>query len=75
MKHCITAGQIGPWTDIEISSGEFDEIRFAKRHFFKLLGMEEKFEMLVANYLEYAREIFSASPWSLWPGTTTIGSV
>jgi hypothetical protein len=44
---------------IEISDDEFTRITNAKRNFLTLLGIEEKFDLVLENYLEYERELLS----------------
>ena len=53
MKHCIHRGVLGNWPSLDISSENFQRLKQAKRALFILVGIEEKFEMLSQNYLEY----------------------
>lgn len=53
----ITCLVLGCSSVIEISDDEFTRITTAKRHLLTLLGLEEKFDLVLENYLEYEREL------------------
>ena len=57
MKHQLHRGVLGPCPTIPITADEFNELRYARQSLFVLLGIEEKFRMLVENYVEYEHEI------------------
>lgn len=42
---------------LEISLEEFERIKSAKEKYFRVLGIEEKFDLLLQNYAEYEREL------------------
>ncbi len=50
-------GIIGPWPFVEITGDHFRELKTAKQNISILLGIEEKFEMVIDNYLEYERDV------------------
>lgn len=55
----ITCLVLGCSLVIEISDDEFTRITNAKRNFLTILGIEEKFDLVLENYLEYERELLS----------------
>lgn len=55
----ITCLVLGFSSFIEISDDEFTRITNAKRNLLTLLGIEEKFDLVLENYLEYERELLS----------------
>lgn len=57
MRHCIGRGVIGPWPFVGISEDYFARLKTAKHNVFVLLGIEEKFGMIVDNYLEYEGDL------------------
>jgi hypothetical protein len=57
MTHCVGRGVIGPWPFIEITGDRFRELKEAQQNISILLGIEEKFEMVIDNYLEYERDL------------------
>ncbi len=59
MKFCIHRGVMGNGPTLDISSEEFESVKEARRRLFILVGVEEKFDMLVQNYLEYERELLT----------------
>ena len=59
MKHLLHRGVFGNWPSIEISSQNFHQLKHAKRGLFILVGIEEKFEMLSQNYLEYEQALIT----------------
>ncbi len=73
MKYCIGPGVIGPWPYLDISGDDFERIKAAKAGVFVTLGIEEKFMMVLENYLEYERELLNLalgemilSGWQPW---------
>jgi hypothetical protein len=48
---------LGKWPYVDLSIEEYDGLKEAKRNTLVLLGVEEKFDMVVANFLEYERDL------------------
>ncbi len=42
---------------VEISREEFDQAKLAKRNLFRVLAIEDKFDLVLANYTEFEREL------------------
>ncbi|MGI8959696.1 MAG: hypothetical protein ACR2IV_08055 [Bryobacteraceae bacterium] len=59
MKYCVGRGVIGPWAFLDISAHDFERVKKANRDLFVLLGIEQKFEMMIDNYLEYEQSLLS----------------
>ncbi len=59
MRCCIGRGVIGPWPYIDISLEEFHRIKTDKDNLFTILGVEEKFDMLLQNYAEYEQALLT----------------
>ena len=59
MKFCLGRGLIGPWPYIPISADEFNGIKAAKDNLYTILGVEEKFDMILQNYAEYEETLLS----------------
>ena len=57
MRHRLAILSLDNWPFVEISSGDFDEIKDAKTKLTIALELEEKFELLVENYAEYERTL------------------
>ncbi|MEW6752828.1 MAG: hypothetical protein AB1505_17890 [Candidatus Latescibacterota bacterium] len=53
MRYKIALAVSGQHPSIEISAEEYAAIREAKRDLIVFLGIEEKFDLLIANYVEY----------------------
>ena len=49
-KHCLRIASLDPWPSVEIGSDEFRAIKEAKAKLTTVLGIEEKFALLVENY-------------------------
>jgi hypothetical protein len=56
-RYCLGRGVIGPWPFIDITGGDFARLKDAKQNLFLLLGVEEKFRMIVDNYLEFENDL------------------
>jgi hypothetical protein len=50
---------MGEWPYIDISLDEFNRIKIAKDNLFTILGVEEKFDMLLQNYAEYEQALLT----------------
>lgn len=57
MKFCLHLGVLGNWPVLDISIDDFERLKKAKRGLFVLVGIEEKFEMLLDNYVDYEQEL------------------
>lgn len=57
MKFCLHLGVLGNWPVLDISRDDFERLKKAKRGLFVLVGIEEKFEMLLDNYVDYEQEL------------------
>ena len=57
MKYVLGRGVIGPSPFLDITAQEFGQVKAAKRNLLVLLGVEEKFTLVIDNYLEYEREL------------------
>lgn len=70
VKYCLGLGVISPCPFIEISAEEFRSIKQAMTNVFILLDTEEKFGMVIENYLDYQREILNCAltdtAWQYW---------
>lgn len=55
-RHCLR-GILGNWQYVDISAQEFEDLKRAKRNIFMLLGIEEKFDIVIENFLEYERDL------------------
>jgi hypothetical protein len=60
-KHCLRIASLDPWPSVEIGSDEFRAIKEAKAKLTTVLGIEEKFALLVENYAEYERTLLDLS--------------
>lgn len=50
---------MGPLPILEVSGDEYHRLKMAKRNIFLLLGIEEKFDMVIDNYLEYEHDLLN----------------
>ena len=57
MRYRLAILTLDNWPFVEISSGEFEEIKDAKTKLTIALELEEKFELLVDNYAEFERTL------------------
>lgn len=57
MEYCVGRGVIGPWPFVDISAEDFRQLKAATQGISVLLGIEEKFDMVVENYLDFEREL------------------
>ena len=49
MKYCLGRGFIGDWPYLDISADEFNSLKAAKKDLFTVLGVEEKFDLVLQN--------------------------
>ena len=56
MKYTICIWAFGSHPEIEITQARFDEIKQAKNCLFAALSIEEKYELLLSNYLDLEKE-------------------
>lgn len=69
MRYCLGRGVIGPWPFVDISVDDFEQAKTAQRNLLVLLDVEEKFGMVVDNFLEYERELLDlALDYMAWHG-------
>jgi len=57
MKYILRIHALGTYTEIDLEKTEFDSIKRAKAALSDGLAMEEKYEILISNYLEFEKEI------------------
>ena len=60
-KHCLRIASLDPWPSVDIGADEFRGIKEAKAKLTTILGIEDKFALLVENYLEYERTLLDLS--------------
>lgn len=58
MKYCVGRGVLAD-SFLDISADDFQNLEAAKRNLLVLLGIEEKYEMLMDNYLEYESSVLA----------------
>ena len=56
MKYTMCVWALGSYPEIEITQARFDEIKHARRCLSGALAIEEKYELLLSNYLDLERE-------------------
>ncbi|MFV2073116.1 MAG: hypothetical protein ACC742_10760 [Thermoanaerobaculales bacterium] len=59
MKHFITLVVLGDTRKIDLRPEEFDHIATARRNLLVALRLEEKFDLVIANYVEYEAELLN----------------
>ena len=59
LTYRVHRGVLGKWPIMRVSQQEFEMVWKAKHDIFLLLGMEEKFGMVIDNYLEFEREMLA----------------
>lgn len=59
MRHGISGLQYRPSSFIEITKVEFDDLNVAKAGVITVVGIEEKFDLLIQNYAEFEQELLS----------------
>ena len=57
MRYGITILALGSWPFIEISAEEFEQAKRAKEKLITFLGIEEKLDILLENYVEYEKHL------------------
>src|SRR5689334_1349030 len=61
MKYGVTKNHIGFKNFLEITSVEFEAAKNAKQNLIEVLGIEEKFNMILENFEEFERELLEIS--------------
>jgi len=61
MQYGITKHFVGYKNFLEISKDEFNEAKAASRNLLEVLSIEEKFNLVLENYVEYEREMLGLS--------------
>jgi hypothetical protein len=61
MKYIVRIPTLDITPEIEISSSEFEQIRNARSILSNALAIEEKYELLLSNYLELEKELLNIS--------------
>ena len=61
MRHILRVQVLGAVPEIEISSEEFNELHTAHRVLFAGVALEEKFELLLSNYVDLEKDLLSLS--------------
>lgn len=61
MKYGITKPIYTSEAFIELTESEFDAVKTAKANLITVVGIEEKFDLLIENYAEYERELLNLS--------------
>jgi hypothetical protein len=59
--HILTTWALGPQPRIEIDETRFNDLRRAMRVHVAIMQIEEKFDLVIANYEEFERDILSVS--------------
>src|ERR1035437_3431480 len=60
-RYCLRIATLDPWPSVDIGADEFRAIEEAKAKLTTILGIEEKFALLVENYTEYERTLLDLS--------------
>jgi hypothetical protein len=65
MKYLLRINALGTFPEISLDKGEFDSIKSARQILSHGLAMEEKYEILISNYLEFEKEILDQAVQSM----------
>src|ERR1035437_7025937 len=60
-RYCLRIATLDPWPSVDIGADEFRAIKEAQAKLTTILGIEEKFALLVENYTEYERTLLDLS--------------
>lgn len=61
MKYVLRIAAFGNFPEIEISESEYFELQKARNTLTNVLEMEEKYEIVISNYLDFEQEILNAT--------------
>jgi hypothetical protein len=61
MKYMLRKGALGNVPEIEISESEYFELQKARNTLSNALAIEEKYEIVISNYLHFEQEILNAT--------------
>lgn len=65
MKYLLKIDALGQYPEIEVDKGKFDSLKEAKVILFEGFAMEEKYEILITNYLEFEKELLNSTTESM----------
>jgi hypothetical protein len=61
LRYILRIYALGPYPELEISEGEYREYESAHEVLSSCLAMEEKYEILISNYLDLEKELLAAT--------------
>ena len=61
MKHILRIAALGKFPEIDISPQEYDDYKYAHCTLVNALAIEEKYEIVLHNYVEFERKAISAA--------------
>jgi len=61
MKYLLKINALGQFPEIDLSEEHFKAIKNAKKALTNGLEMEEKYEILIENYLDFEKELLERS--------------
>lgn len=64
-KYLLRLSVLGRVPEIEISKEKYSEYKAARNILSNCLAIEEKYEILISNYLEFEKQILDAATWSM----------
>lgn len=65
MKYILKINALGNFPEIALDKGKYDSIKRAREVLSNGLAMEEKYEILISNYLEFEKEILDQAAQSM----------
>ena len=61
MKYSVHVLTIGSYPEIKIDQAKFDELKQARKCLYEALAIEEKYELLLSNYLDLEKECLNVT--------------
>lgn len=56
-RYCLTINVLGRNPEVDISKEEFENIKQCNAALYAALAVEEKYELITCNYLEYEQDL------------------
>lgn len=65
MRYALRIRALGKYPEVELNNDEYESLKKARMALFNGLALEEKYEILISNYLELEREILDRATQSM----------
>ena len=62
MRYVLSIHALGKYPEVELDKSKYESLKKSRKVLSDALAMEEKYEILISNYLELEEEILNAKP-------------